>query len=87
MQVQILIFVHMNIIRKRIMSKPATVKDLRKAYEKAVREGKDTFTIDGYNFVTGYAKYLLQYIEMRGVPDDKVLKTFIVKKDNAIGGI
>ena len=67
------------------MGRPATVKDLRKAYENAVREGKDTFSINGYDFVTGYAKYLLQYLEMRDVPDDKVLKTFIVKKDGAVG--
>jgi hypothetical protein len=70
-----------------IMGRPATVKDLRKAYEKAVREGKDTFSIDGYDFVTGYAKYLLEYLKMRGIPDDKVLKTFITQDRNGEGGI
>ena len=38
------------------------VKNLRKAYEKAVKENKDQFTYKGVDFVTAYAKYLLIYI-------------------------
>ena len=59
--------------------RPATVKDLRKAYEKAVAEGKDQFEIDGYTLVTGYAKYLLEYLKMKHIHEDTVLKSFIKK--------
>lgn len=35
----------------------------RKAYNQAVKENKDSFTFDGNEFVTNYAKYLLQYLD------------------------
>lgn len=33
------------------------------AYEEAVAQRKDVFTFDGHEFVTSYAKYLLQYLD------------------------
>lgn len=36
---------------------------LRLAYEQAVKDGKDIFTFEGDEFVTNYAKYLLQYLD------------------------
>jgi hypothetical protein len=35
----------------------------RKAYQKAVAEKVDTFMFDGNEFVVGYAKYLIQYLD------------------------
>ena len=56
-----------------------TVKDLKKAYLKADREGKEQFEIDGFVLVTGYAKYLLEYLKSKGVPDGKPLKSFMTQ--------
>ena len=36
---------------------------LRTAYEQAVREGKEQFTFEGHDYVTDYAKYLLEYLK------------------------
>lgn len=33
------------------------------AYEQAVRDKKDTFVFDGNEFVQGYAKYLIEFLE------------------------
>lgn len=38
------------------------IKDLKKAYEHAVANKQETFTLDGYEFYTPYAKYLLEYL-------------------------
>ena len=38
-------------------------KELKKAYDKAVKENKETFEIEDVLFLTGYAKYLIEYIE------------------------
>lgn len=35
----------------------------RKAYQKAVADNADTFMFDGNEFVVGYAKYLIQYLD------------------------
>jgi len=43
-----------------------TIKDLepfRKAYDKAVKEGKDYFTYRGRERVTSYVKYLLECLQ------------------------
>lgn len=42
---------------------PEKVIALRTAYENAVREGKEIFSFDGNDYVQGYAKYLLEYLE------------------------
>ena len=42
---------------------PAKVKALRKAHEEAVKAGKDQFVFEDRDFVTDYAKYLLEYLD------------------------
>jgi len=37
-------------------------QQLRDEYNKAVEQGKDSFTFHGRELVTDYAKYLLQYL-------------------------
>lgn len=54
-----------------------TVRDLRLAYEKAVENKQEIFQIADYKFVTGYAKYLLQYLEMKRIHESRELKTFM----------
>lgn len=39
------------------------LKKLKLAYEKAKKENKKMFEIEGYKFVTDYAKYLLEYLK------------------------
>lgn len=63
------------------MTKEYTFKDLKKAYKKAVETKADTFTIGTYEFLTNYAKYLIQYLDMCHISDDKLLKSFLVKKE------
>lgn len=36
---------------------------LKIAYNKAVKDNKDTFIFNGREFVTKYAKYLIEYAE------------------------
>lgn len=53
------------------------MQGLRKAYNKAVKEGKGQFKYNGNDFVTGYAKYFLEYYEPKfGV------KTLTVNESN-----
>ena len=61
--------------------KKATVKDLQKAFDKAVKENSVQFKIEEYEFLTSYAKYFLQFLTSNHVPDNKVLSSFIVKKE------
>lgn len=35
----------------------------KQAYELAAVQGKDTFVFDNNEFVVGYAKYLIEYLE------------------------
>lgn len=44
--------------------KPKYLK-LKKAYQKAVREQLKSFTFDGEELLTVYAKYVLEYIDMK----------------------
>ena len=39
------------------------IEKLREAYNKAKNENKQVFTLDQHEFVTDYAKYLLEYID------------------------
>jgi hypothetical protein len=39
------------------------VEELREEYDKAVEAGAETFFYGGNQYVTDYAKYLLQYID------------------------
>lgn len=38
---------------------------MRKAYERAAAEGMDSFIFEGNHFVTNYAKYLLEFLDMK----------------------
>lgn len=42
------------------------LKELKKAYNKAVEGNLDSFYVDNKELVTGYAKYLIEYAEMKG---------------------
>ena len=39
------------------------LKELKKEYDKAVKENKETFEIEDVLLLTAYAKYLIQYLE------------------------
>jgi len=39
--------------------------ELKNLYNTAVKEGKETFSYKGHEFVVGYAKYLIQYLESK----------------------
>jgi len=43
----------------------AKLERFKQAYKKAVDARSDTFTFDGHDFVVGYAKYLIEYLEGR----------------------
>ena len=58
-----------------------TVSDLKKAYDRAVSDGKDVFSIDGYEFYTPYAKYLLMHLNNIKLPVNTPLKSFLVNTD------
>lgn len=51
--------------QKQIEFTPEKAEQLRKAYNKAVEEKKDSFVFQGDEFVTSYAKYLLEYLDMQ----------------------
>lgn len=40
-----------------------TYEAFKKAYKKAVEEGKHDFFFNGHQFLTSYAKYLIEYYE------------------------
>ena len=40
-------------------------ENLRTAYDEAVRTGAEVFEVEGLQLVTGYAKYLLEYLDGR----------------------
>lgn len=42
-----------------------TVDELEAAYKKAVEENKESFFIRDQEFVTNYAKYLLEYLKTK----------------------
>ena len=48
--------------------------DLKEAYKNASTKGIDQFTLDNSVYVTGYAKYLIQYLEMKNVNDRQVIE-------------
>lgn len=46
-----------------------TLRDkLREAYAIAVADQRETFAFEGHVIVTSYAKYLLEYLDMRFPP-------------------
>jgi len=60
--------------------KEKTIKDLKDRYTKAVKDNEIQFTVEGYDLLTNYCKYLLEYFDMHNIPDKTPLKT-IIKKD------
>lgn len=50
---------------KKITWTPEMRDRFRVAYKAAVKAGVETFTFDGNEFVVGYAKYLLEYLDSR----------------------
>ena len=52
---------------KTITATPKFYHNLKKQYEKAVEKGEEQFTFEGNEYLTAYAKYLLQYCEMQGL--------------------
>jgi hypothetical protein len=48
---------------KEITFDLAQAKRLKKAYDKAVANEVDQFEFEGLPWVTGYAKYLIEYLE------------------------
>lgn len=50
------------------------LKELKKAYDKAVKENKETFEIEDVLLLTTYAKYLIEYLEktMKLNDEDKI---------------
>lgn len=43
---------------------PEKIKKLQVAYDKAVKDEQWTFEFDGNQLVTGYAKYLLEFLNL-----------------------
>jgi hypothetical protein len=41
------------------------LEQLKKAYRRAVAENEKIMFFDGHELVTGYAKYLIEYLEER----------------------
>lgn len=56
--------------RKMITFTPEMAKRLKQAYIKAceTKTKDDTFIFDGNEFLLGYAKYLIEYLEMQFGP-------------------
>ena len=46
-------------------------KQLKKAYKQAVKEEKELMLFRKQEFVTAYVKYLLEYLESKGIKDRK----------------
>lgn len=47
---------------RMIQFTPAKFKYFEEAYEAAVKAGEDVFEFDDAEFLTGYAKYLIEYL-------------------------
>lgn len=45
------------------------LKDLKKKYKQAEESGDSTFTLEGREIVTNFAKYLIQHLENKGAKD------------------
>jgi hypothetical protein len=43
---------------------PEMLKRFKDAYERAINGGNDSFMFDGNEFVTPYAGYLIEYLEI-----------------------
>jgi hypothetical protein len=52
---------------------PEMLRRFKIAYAKALEESVETFPFQGHDFVPGYAKFLIEYLEMvmKGERDEK----------------
>jgi len=50
------------------------LKQLKQAYKKAKKEKEKYFVLDKKDFYTKYAKYLIQYLENKGLDDDSPIQ-------------
>jgi hypothetical protein len=60
-------------------TEPATLADLREAYNLAVEQGENSFVIGGMEFQTIFAEYILNFSERYNVPDTASLRDIIQK--------
>ncbi len=60
-------------------TEPATLADLREAYNLAVERGEDSFVIDRMEFQTFFAEYILNFSERYNVQDTASLRDIIQK--------
>jgi len=51
-----------------------TLSDLRIALKKANADNREMFLVEGRPMLTSYAKYLIQYLEMKKIPSDMKLE-------------
>jgi hypothetical protein len=42
---------------------PESLKVLKRAYDKAIAEGRDQFVFHGHPLLVSYAKYLIEFLE------------------------
>ena len=55
----------------------ARYSDLKAAYTKAVENGSEEFSVGTVEFYTNYAKYLIEYLDGRGIPDDVFMRDIV----------
>lgn len=48
---------------KVVQFTPESLKALKRAYNKAVKDGQDRFTFNGQPLLVSYAKYLIEFLE------------------------
>jgi hypothetical protein len=60
-------------------TEPATLADLREAYNLAIERGEDSFVIGGMEFQTFFARYILNFSERFNVLDTASLRDMIQK--------
>lgn len=44
------------------------LKELKNLYNKAVKDNKESFTYNGDEYLTSYAKYVIEYLETKFKP-------------------
>ena len=59
---------------------PESAKQFKSRYEQAVADGETSFTWEGREVLTSYAKYVVQYLEMKGALS-KSKKYYMFKED------
>tara|TARA_R100001244_G_scaffold131124_1_gene104008 strand:+ start:149 stop:541 length:393 start_codon:yes stop_codon:yes gene_type:complete len=62
---------------------PELAEEFKKKYKKALAEKEESFMFKGKEVVTGYAKYVIEYLEIRVLPENKI--TAILQEWEASG--